>query len=94
MATLKWPGSNPVVLNQGGIQQAHGNFYPGGINAHPINRKAAHREVGCINKYLEAIQAEIHVNPVATNPNVGQGLTLRIEATVREERRDVCIAAL
>ena len=71
MATLKWPGINPVVLNQGAIQQARGNFYPGGINAHPINSEAVHRKVGHINKHLEAIQVEIHVNPVATNPNVG-----------------------
>ena len=85
MATLKWPGINPVVLNQGAIQQAHGNFYPGGINAHPISSEAAHWEVGCINKHLEAIRVEIHVNPVTANPNVGRGLTLRIEATIREE---------
>ena len=84
MAMLKWPSIDPVALNRGAVQQAHGNFYPGGINARPINGKAAHREVGHINRHLEAIQAEIRVNPVATNPNIGQGLTLRIEATVRE----------
>ena len=59
MATLKWPGIDPVALNQGVVQQAHGNFYPGGINAHPINSEAAHWEVGHINRHLEAIQAEI-----------------------------------
>ena len=85
MAMLKWPGIDPVVLNQVVVQQAHCNFYPGGINARPINGETAHQEVGHINRHLEAIQAEIRVNPVATNPNVGRGLTLQIEATIREE---------
>ena len=76
MAMLKWPGINLVVLSQGAVQQARGNFYPGGINAHPINSEAAHWEVGHINKCLEAIQVEIHINPVAANPNVGRGFTL------------------
>ena len=71
MATLTWPGINPVALNQGAVQQACGDFYPGGINACPIKSEAAHQEVGCINKHLEAIQVEIHVKPVAANPNVG-----------------------
>ena len=71
MATLKWPGINPVVFNVGALQQAHGNLYPAGINACPVSSEAAHREVGQINRHLEAIQAEIHVNPVAANPNVG-----------------------
>ena len=59
MATLKWPGIDPVALNRGVVQQAHGNFYPGGINTCPINGKAAHQEVGHINRHLEAIQVEI-----------------------------------
>ena len=59
MATLKWPGIDPVALNQGAVQQACGNFYPGGINARSIISGAAHWEVGHINRCLEAIQAEI-----------------------------------
>ena len=85
MASLKWPGINPVPLNAGAVQQARTNFYPAGINACPMNSGAAHREVGQINKCLVAIQAEIHVNPVAANPNIGRGLSLQIETTIREE---------
>ena len=76
MASLKWPSINLVPLNAGAAQQARNNFYPAGINAHPMDSGAVHREVGWINKHLEAIQAEIHINPVAVNPNIGRGLSL------------------
>ena len=94
MATLIWPGFNPALLNPARVQQAHNRFYPLYINVNPVNSEAANQKAGCINACLDAIRAEIHTNPVAANPNIGRGLTLRNEATVQEEQRDVCIASL
>ena len=85
MATLIWPGFHPALLNPARVQQAHNRFYPLGISINPVNSEAAHWKIGRINTCLDAIRVEIHTNPGAGNPNVGRGLTLQIEATIREE---------
>ena len=73
MASLKWPGINLVALNAGAVQQAQTNLYPANINTCPMDSGAVHQEVGQMNKHLEAIQTEIHINLVVAKPNIGQG---------------------